>query len=59
MIFIDLEKAYDKIPSNVMCLVLDKHKVPTTEVRWIIKDMYKYNNVGVRAMATQISFRLE
>ena len=27
LVFIDLEKAYDKIPSNVMWWPLDKHKV--------------------------------
>ena len=36
IVFIDLEKAYDKIPRNVMWWALDKHKVPS-------KDMY--NNV--------------
>ena len=42
MVFIDLEKAYDKIPNNVMWWALDKHKVPTKYVGRI-KDMY--NNV--------------
>ena len=42
MVFIDLEKAYDKIPRNVMWWALDKHKVPTKYVG-LIKDMY--NNV--------------
>ena len=37
-----LEKAYDKIPMNVMWWALDKHKVPTKYVG-LIKDMY--NNV--------------
>ena len=42
MVFIDLEKAYDKIPRNVMWWSLDKHKVPSKYVT-LIKDMY--NNV--------------
>ena len=42
MVFIDLEKAYDKIPINVMWWALDKHKVPSKHVT-LIKDMY--NNV--------------
>ena len=39
MVFIDLEKAYNKIPMNVMRWALDKHKVPTKYVT-LIKDMY-------------------
>jgi hypothetical protein len=39
MVFIDLEKAYDRIPRNVMWWALDKHKVPTKYVT-LIKDMY-------------------
>ena len=42
MVFIDLEKAYDKIPRNVMWWALDKHKVPMKYIG-LIKDMY--NNV--------------
>ena len=42
LVFIDLEKAYDKIPRNVMWWFLDKHKVPSKYVT-LIKDMY--NNV--------------
>ena len=42
MFFIDLEKAYDKIPRNIMWWALGKHKVPTKYVE-LIKDMY--NNV--------------
>ena len=42
MVFIDLEKAYDKILRNVMYWDLDKHKVPMKYVG-LIKDMY--NNV--------------
>jgi len=40
--FFSMEKAYDKIPRNVMWWALDKHKVPTKYVG-LIKDMY--NNV--------------
>ena len=42
MVFIDLEKAYDKIPWNVMWWALEKHKVPAKYIT-LIKDMY--NNV--------------
>ena len=42
LVFIDLEKAYDKIPRNVMWWALDKHKAPLKYVT-LIKDMY--NNV--------------
>ena len=42
LIFIDLKKAYDKIPRNVMWWALNKHKVPSKYVT-LIKDMY--NNV--------------
>ena len=45
MVFIDLEKAYDKIPRNMMLWVLDRHKVPTKYMAFI-KDMY--NNVMTR-----------
>ena len=40
MVFIDLEKAYDKVPRNIMWWVLEKHKVPTKYIT-LIKDMYK------------------
>ena len=42
MVFIDLEKACDKIPRNVTWWALVKHKVPTKYVG-LIKDMY--NNI--------------
>ena len=45
MVFIDLEKAYDKIPRNIMWWTLDKHKVPIKYVG-LIKHMY--NNVVTR-----------
>ncbi|GJN13131.1 hypothetical protein PR202_ga31468 [Eleusine coracana subsp. coracana] len=45
MFFIDLEKAYDKVPRNVMWWALEKHKVPTKYIT-LIKDMYR--DVSVR-----------
>jgi hypothetical protein len=39
MIFIGLEKPYDKISRNLMWWAFDKHKVPTKYVT-LIKDMY-------------------
>src|SRR5438128_716715 len=39
MVLIDLEKAYDKIPRNIMWWALEKHKVPTKYIT-LIKDMY-------------------
>ena len=42
LVFIDLEKAYYKIPRNIIWWSLDKHKVPSKYVT-LIKDMY--NNV--------------
>jgi Reverse transcriptase (RNA-dependent DNA polymerase) len=39
MIFIDLEKTYDKIPRNIMWWTLKRKLVPTKYVT-LIKDMY-------------------
>jgi hypothetical protein len=47
MVFIDLEKAYDKITRNLMWWALDKHKVPTKYVT-LIKDMYDKVVTSVR-----------
>jgi hypothetical protein len=44
MVFIDLEKAYDKISRNVMWWALEKHIVPTKYVT-LIKDMYRDGDV--------------
>jgi hypothetical protein len=33
MIFIDFEKAYDKVPRNIMWWALEKKRVPTKYVR--------------------------
>jgi Reverse transcriptase (RNA-dependent DNA polymerase) len=48
MIFIDLEKAYDKIPRNIMWWTLKRKLVPTKYVT-LIKDMYTNVVTCVRA----------
>ena len=47
VVFVDLEKAYNKIPRNVMWWALDKHKVLTKYVG-LIKDMYNNAVTSVR-----------
>jgi hypothetical protein len=47
MIFIDLEKVYDKVPRNVMWWALQKHKVSTKYIT-LIKDMYHNVVTSVR-----------
>jgi hypothetical protein len=39
MVFIDLEKVYDKVTRNIMWWALQKHKLLTKYIT-IIKDMY-------------------
>jgi hypothetical protein len=55
MIFIDLEKAYDKIPRNIMWWALKRKLVPTKYVT-LIKDMY--TNVSEHVTASPIYFLL-
>ena len=40
MVFIDLEKAYDKVPRDLIWWVLNKRDVPRSYIE-IIKDMYE------------------
>jgi hypothetical protein len=47
MIFINLEKAYDKVTKNVMWWVLQKYKVSTKYIT-LIKDMYDNVVTSVR-----------
>jgi hypothetical protein len=47
MVFIDLEKAYHKIPRDVMWWALEKHKVPAKYIT-LIKDMYDNVVISVR-----------
>jgi hypothetical protein len=57
-VIIDLEKAYDKIPRNVIWWALDKHKVPTKYVG-PIKDIYNNVVTVFEQMRTQMTFQLE
>ena len=54
MIFFDLEKAYDKVPRNIMWWALEKKKVPTKYVT-LIKDMYDDVVTSVRACDSETS----
>jgi hypothetical protein len=47
MVFIDLEKTYDKVPRNIMWWALQKHKVLIKYIT-IIKDMYDNIVTSVR-----------
>ena len=47
MVFIDLEKTYDKVPRNVIWWALERHKVSTNYIN-LIKDMYKNVVASVR-----------
>jgi hypothetical protein len=47
MVFIDLEKAYDKVTRNIMWWALQKHKVSTKYIT-LIKDMYDNVVTSVR-----------
>jgi hypothetical protein len=49
MIFIDLEKTYDKVTRNVMWWALQKHKVSSKYINiTLIKDMYDNVVTSVR-----------
>jgi hypothetical protein len=47
MIFIDLEKAYNKVPRNIMWWALQKHNVSIKYIT-LIKDMYDNIVTSVR-----------
>jgi hypothetical protein len=47
MVFIDLQKAYDKVPRNIMWWALQKHNVSTKYIT-LIKDMYDNVVTSVR-----------
>jgi hypothetical protein len=46
-VFIDLEKAYDKIPRNVLWWALEKLKIPAKYIT-LVKDMYDNIVTSVR-----------
>jgi hypothetical protein len=54
MIFIDLKKAYDKVPKNVMWWALQKHKVSSKYIT-LIKDMYDNVVTSVRTKCLSMS----
>ena len=47
MIFIDLEKAYDRVPREVMWGVLEKKVVPLKNIK-LIKDIYEKDVTRVK-----------
>lgn len=50
MVFIDLEKAFDRIPRTVIWQVLRSHNIPECYIR-ITKDMYSKVHTSVRSSA--------
>ena len=58
MVFIDLEKAYDKIPRTVMWWALEKHKVPTKYIT-LMRDVYDHIVTSARVSERSEMVNLE
>ena len=54
MVFIDLEKAYDRVPREIIWWVLDKKGVPSRYID-IVKDMYNGAIASVRTTGGEIN----